>query len=136
MLIRLCGLGTNHPKCPRFENWDLLGVVSLEECNLPCAVEFERCRENRFVVRGLVPWHARDIAWEGDVDVLLRAVHDEYVSRRLLNAFEVGCGDPRIELHWQTLPLDETLLITFVGCSLPDHLLDEEPMLCAYVHFF
>ena len=54
--------------------------MSLEQCDLPCAVEFERCGENRFVVRGFVPWQARDIAWEGDVDGVLGSEHDEYVS--------------------------------------------------------
>ena len=53
---------------------------------------------------------------------------------RLLNEFEVGCGDPRIELHWPTLPFEGTLLIAFVGCSLPDHLLDQEPILCDFLH--
>ena len=54
----------------------------------------------------------------------------------LFNAFEVGCGDPRIELHWPALPLEENLLFTFFGCSLPDHLLDKEPILCDFLHFF
>ena len=42
--------------------------------------------------------------------------------------------DPRIELHWPTLPLDENLF-AFLCCSLPDHLLDKEPILCDFVHF-
>ena len=66
-------------QCRRLEVWDLVRVVSLEQCDLPCAVEFDWCRENRFEVRGFVPWHTRDISWEGDVDVMLRSEHDEYV---------------------------------------------------------
>ena len=51
--------------------------MSLEQCDFPCAVEFERCWENRFEVRRLVPLHTRDIAGECDVDVVLRSEHDE-----------------------------------------------------------
>ena len=54
----------------------------------------------------------------------------------LLNAFEVGCGDPRIDLPWRALPLQENLLHAFVGCSLPDQLLDKEMILCDFRHFF
>ena len=69
-------IGADHHHSRRLEIWDLVGLVSLEQCDLPFAVEFERCRENRFVVRGFVPWHTRDIASEGDVDVVLWSEHD------------------------------------------------------------
>ena len=65
----MCCLGSDHQQCRRLEIWDLVTVVILEQCDPPCAVEFERCRANRFVVLGFVRWHTRDIAWEGDVDV-------------------------------------------------------------------
>ena len=65
----------HHCRC--LEVWDLVRVVSLEQCDLPCAVEFERCRENRFVVLGFVPRYSWAIACEGDVDVVLRPEHDE-----------------------------------------------------------
>ena len=74
-LIRLRGLGNDHHHRRRLEIWDLVVVVTLEECNLPCAVEFERCRENRFVVRWFVPRHSGEISWEGDVDVVLGSEH-------------------------------------------------------------
>ena len=51
-------------------------------------------------------------------------------------AFEVPCGDPGIDLHWPALPLDENLAFTFVCFSLPDHLLDKDPILCDFLHFF
>ena len=54
--------------------------MSLEQCDFTCAVEFERSWENRFEVRGFVPWHTRDIAWEGDIDVVLWSEHEEFVS--------------------------------------------------------
>ena len=57
-------------------------------------------------------------------------------ERWFVNAFEVGCVDPRIELRWPALPLDENFLLPFVCCSLPDHLLDEEPILCDFFHLF
>ena len=76
-LIILRGLGCDHHQCRRLEVRDLVGVVSLEQCDFPCAVEFERCWENSFVVRSLFRWHTRDIAGEGDVDVVLRSVHGE-----------------------------------------------------------
>ena len=79
-LITLWGLGCDHHQCRRHEVWDLVRVVILEQCDFPCAVEFERCWENRFVVRRFVPSHTRDIAWEGDIDVVLRSEHDDYVS--------------------------------------------------------
>ena len=66
--------------CRCLEIWDVMRVVSLEQCDLPFAIEFERCWKNRFVVRGFVPWYARDIAWEGEVDVVLRTEHSEIVS--------------------------------------------------------
>ena len=60
---------------------DLMRVVSLEEFDIPCSVEFQRCGENRLVVRGFAPSHTRYLAWKGDVDVVLRSEHDEIVSR-------------------------------------------------------
>ena len=54
--------------------------MSLEQCHLPCAVEFEWCRENRFVVRGFIPRYTGDIAWEGDVDVVLYSEHEECLT--------------------------------------------------------
>ena len=77
LIILRRGLGCDHHQCHRLEVWDLMGVVSLEQCDFPCAVEFERCWENSFLLRRLVPWHTGDIAGEGDVDVVLRSEHDE-----------------------------------------------------------
>ena len=76
-LLLFTFLSADDHQCCCLEVWDLVRVVSLEQCDVPCAVEFEWCRENRFVVRGFVPWHTRDIAWEGDVDVVLRSEDDE-----------------------------------------------------------
>ena len=73
-------IGADDQQCRRLEVWDMVRVVSLEQCDFPCAVEFERCWEYRFVVRGFVPWQTRDIAWEGDIDVVFWSEHDEYVS--------------------------------------------------------
>ena len=50
----------------------------------------------------------------------------------LLNALEVGCGDPPIKPHRPALPHDENLLFTVVSYSLPDHLLDKEKILCDF----
>ena len=65
-LNTLWGLGCDHHQRRRLEVWDLVRIVSLEQCDFPCAVEFERSWEDSFVVRRLVPWHTRDIAWEGE----------------------------------------------------------------------
>ena len=43
--------------------------------------------------------------------------------------------DPRIELRWPAHSLDENLLVTIVGSSLPDRLLDKETILCYFLHF-
>ena len=52
-------------------------VGSVEQCELLCAIEFERHRDNRFVGRGFVHCYAWDIAREGDIDVRLRSEHDD-----------------------------------------------------------
>ena len=77
-LFTILSADDHHCRC--LEVWDLVGVVSLEQYDLPCAVQFELCWEYRFEVRRLVPWHTGDIAWEGDVDVVLWSEHDDCVS--------------------------------------------------------
>ena len=50
--------------------WDFMRVLSLEQCYLPCDVEIESWRENRFLVRGFVYWHTHHITWKGELYVV------------------------------------------------------------------
>ena len=74
-LFTILSADDHHCRC--LEVWDLVRVVSLDQCDLPWAVEFERGWENRFVVGGFLRRYTRDIACEGDVDIVLRSEHDE-----------------------------------------------------------
>ena len=44
--------------------------------------------------------------------------------------------NPRIELRLPTLQFEKDLLISFVVCSLPDHILYEVPVLCQFFYLF
>ena len=55
-------------QCRCLEIRDLGMVQSLEQCDLPCAGEFDWYGDNRFVVRRFVPWFTRDIARDGELD--------------------------------------------------------------------
>ena len=49
IMLRLFSiLCPDYHQCRRFEICDLVRVVSFEQCHVPCAVEFDWGRENRF----------------------------------------------------------------------------------------
>ena len=73
VLLRV--LGTPQHQCRRLEISHLVRVMTPDDCEVLCAVKFESCPENRFVVRWFVHWYAREIAWEGDIDIFLRSEH-------------------------------------------------------------
>ena len=87
MLISLDIVRADHQQCCCLEIWDLMRVVSVEQCHLPCAVEFERCGTNRFVIGGFVPLYSRYFAWNGDVAVVFRSDHEELVMDLSRNLF-------------------------------------------------
>ena len=128
-LLRLCAISADDYQRRRFEVWNTVRVMSHQQCDLACTVEFESGRENRFVIRGFRPRHTWEIGWEGNIYVVLRSEHEE-----LFESFEVGCGDPRVDIWCPPFSLDEHLITTFVDCSLPDQLHDKKPILCDLYH--